>query len=382
MVDDIDLPALKFPVYSPPSRPELVGENLFSVLKRQDVLLHHPYESFAPVVEFICSVATDPNVIAIRWTVYRTGSDSKLMEALINAARAGKEVTVVVELMARFDEETNSNWALRLEEVGAHVVYGVVGHKTHAKMTLLLRREHGKIQSYAHMGTGNYHTKTARIYEDFGLLTSNPDICKDVAEIFRRLTGLGKSTRLRQLLQAPFTLAETLIHAIRTEAQNAKDGKKAMIAIKVNTLVDAAIIKELCLASQAGVNIELIVRGVCALKAGVIGSSETIKVRSVVGRFLEHSRVYYFYADGAESLWLGSADWMERNFQRRVETAVPILDPKLKRRVFKRAFSVHLRDNCMAWMMRANGEYQKARLGNRRRFCSQEELLLTSSSTD
>ncbi|MFN5881017.1 MAG: polyphosphate kinase 1, partial [Burkholderiales bacterium] len=286
VIDLVDRPELKFPLFEPGIPAVLRGTDLFAAIRRQDILLHQPYESFAPVTEFLKSAATDAQVVAIKQTIYRTGADSVLMESLVAAARAGKEVTVVLELMARFDEEANINWARRLEEVGAHVIYGVVGHKTHAKMTLLMRRENGNLKRYAHLGTGNYHPRTARLYEDFGMFTADADICADVHEVFRRLTGTGQAGPLRCLLQAPFTLANHILRAIAREAHIARAGRKATIAAKVNALLEPHVIEALYAASQAGVKIDLIVRGVCALRPGVPGLSDNIRVRSIVGRFL------------------------------------------------------------------------------------------------
>src|SRR5690606_10903628 len=277
------------------------------------------------------------------------------------AATAGKEVTVVVELMARFDEQTNINWAARLEEVGAHVVYGVVGHKTHAKMSLVLRRENGAIRRYGHLGTGNYHPRTARQYTDFGLLTADPDICLDLDKVFSLLTGLGARRQLKCLLQSPFTLHKSMLAFIEKEASNAREGKKARIMAKMNSLLEPTIIQALYKASQDGVKIDLIVRGACALRPGVPGVSDNIRVRSIIGRFLEHSRVFYFYADGAEEVYLSSADWMDRNFFRRVELAFPIKDRRLKRRVIHEAFTAALRDNMLAWQGLPDGRYQRVR---------------------
>ncbi|MFA7665007.1 MAG: polyphosphate kinase 1 [Burkholderiaceae bacterium] len=365
VIDLVDRPDLKFPPFEPGTPEVLRGHDLFEAIRGQDILLHHPYESFAPVMEFLVSAARDPKVVAIKQTVYRTGADSALMRALIGAAQAGKEVTVVVELMARFDEETNINWADQLERAGAHVVYGVVGHKTHAKMAMVVRRETDqngpKLRRYVHLGTGNYHPRTARLYEDFGLFTANEELCADVHEVFRRLTGLGQRGALKHLNQAPFTLHETILAAIRREADNAKAGRKARIAAKVNALLAPTIIDALYEASQAGVRIDLIVRGVCALRPGVPGFSENIRVRSIVGRFLEHSRVYYFWNGGQKDVWLSSADWMDRNLFRRVEVAFPVRDRKLRDRVINEAIEVHLRDNVNAWVMDADGGYTQRR---------------------
>ena len=378
--DQVDRPALKYAPFKPGLPPALDAPDLFEVLRKQDVLLHHPFQSFLPVIDFIRTTANDPNVIAIKQTVYRTGTDSELMDILIEAARKGKEVTVVVELMARFDEEANMNWAARLEEVGAHVVYGVVGHKTHAKMSLIVRREdtdHGKVlRRYAHLGTGNYHPATARLYTDFGLLTANEELCADVAEVFQQLTGLGRAGRLKHVWQSPFTLHRRIVAAIKNEAKNAAEGKPARIIAKMNALLEEQIIEELCAASAAGVKIDLIVRGVCALRPGIEGMSDNIRVRSLVGRFLEHSRVFYFENGGAQDVYLASADWMARNFFRRIELCFPVLDPVLKKRVIREGLMPYLEDNTHAWVMNAEGHYerQRARKGTKGH-SAQEELV-------
>ncbi|MBV8030155.1 MAG: polyphosphate kinase 1 [Betaproteobacteria bacterium] len=379
--DQVDRPHLKYPPFQPGLPTALEHADIFEVLKKQDVLLHHPFQSFMPVVDFIRTTATDPNVIAIKQTVYRTGTDSELMEILVEAARKGKEVTVVVELMARFDEEANLNWAARLEEAGAHVVYGVVGHKTHAKMSLIVRREEneqGKVlKRYVHLSTGNYHPRTARLYTDFGLMTSNEEMCADVNEVFKQLTGLGRASKMKYLWQSPFTLHKRVVTAIRNEARLASEGKPARIIAKMNALLEPQIIEELYAASGAGVKIELVVRGVCALKPGIEGVSQNIRVRSIIGRFLEHSRVFFFQNEGAEDVYLASADWMDRNFFRRIELCFPVLDPALKRRVIREGLQPYLDDNCQAWEMKPDGSYelQKPRRGRRR--SAQEELLFT-----
>src|SRR3954466_15521225 len=363
--DQVDKPALKSPPFQPGMPGALGSGDLFETLKKNDVLLHHPFQSFLPVIEFIRTTANNPNVIAIKQTVYRTGTDSELMEILVEAARKGKEVTVVVELMARFDEEANLNWAARLEEVGAHVIYGVVGHKTHAKMSLIVRREdtdHGKVlRRYAHLSTGNYHPATARLYTDFGLFTANEELCADVAEVFQQLTGLGRAGRLKHVWQSPFTLHRRIVAAIKNEAKNAAEGKPARIIAKMNALLEPQIIEELYAASSAGVKIDLVVRGVCALKAGIAGLSENIQVRSVVGRFLEHSRVFYFENGGAQDVYLASADWMARNFFRRIELCFPVLDPALKKRVIREGLQPYLDDNSQAWVMTPEGNYERLR---------------------
>jgi polyphosphate kinase len=383
----IDRPDLKYPAFTPavPSALEAGDDDIFETISRQDILLHHPYQSFAPVLDFIRSSALDPRVVAIKQTVYRTGATSELMKILIDAARAGKEVTVVVELLARFDEEANLNWAAQLEEVGAHVVYGVVGHKTHAKMALIVRREPGPegtvLKRYAHLGTGNYHASTARQYTDFGLLTANEDICSDVNEVFQQLTGLGRAGRLKHVWQSPFTLHKRVCEAIRNEVRIAGEGRPAKIVAKMNSLLEPGIIDELYAASKAGVKIDLIVRGICALKPGVEGLSENIRVRSIVGRFLEHTRIFWFASDGADDVWLSSADWMDRNFFRRIELCFPILDERLKRRVIKEGLKPYLEDNTQSWIMDGEGGYRRQQPKTGRRYSAQEELLALLSAT-
>jgi polyphosphate kinase len=375
--DKVDRPDLKFAPFLPGMPPLLQkkGADMFKVIRKNDVLLHHPYQSFKPVIDFIQQAVADPNVVAIKQTVYRTGSDSELMEALISAARAGKEVTVVVELLARFDEEANINWAGRLEAVGAHVVYGVVGHKTHAKMLMVVRREEGGLRRYVHLGTGNYHPRTARLYTDFGLFTANEEVCADVNEVFTQLTGLGKASKLKHLWQSPFTLHPRILEAIANEIRLAKEGKKAQIIAKMNSLLEPEIITALYEASQAGVKIDLIVRGVCALRPGVKDLSENITVRSIIGRFLEHTRIFYFRNDGAQDIHLASADWMDRNFFRRIEVCFPVLDEKLKKRVLDEGLKTYLKDNCQAWEMDCNGFWHRQTPGRGTGFCAQNGLL-------
>ena len=351
---------LKFAPFVPgvPGVLQKKGADMFKVIRKSDVLLHHPFQSFKPVIDFINQAATDPGVVAIKQTVYRTGVDSALMEALIVAASMGKEVTVVVELLARFDEEANINWASRLEEVGAHVVYGVVGHKTHAKMLMVVRREDGKLRRYVHLGTGNYHPRTARLYTDFGLFTCHEEICADVNEVFVQLTSLGKARKLHHLWQSPFSLHSQVLSSIQRETKLAKEGESAHIIAKMNSLLEPEIITALYEASQAGVKIELIVRGVCALRPGVKGLSENISVRSVIGRFLEHTRIFYFRNKLANDVYLSSADWMDRNFFRRIEVCFPILDKKLKKRVIDEGLKAYFHDNQQAWIMDSDGHYK------------------------
>jgi len=351
---------LKFPTFVPgmPGVLKKKGADMFKVIRKSDILLHHPFQSFKPVIDFIHQAAIDPSVVAIKQTVYRTGVDSALMDALIVAAGMGKEVTVVVELLARFDEEANINWASRLEEVGAHVVYGVVGHKTHAKMLMVVRREDGKLRRYVHLGTGNYHPRTARLYTDFGLFTCHEEICADVNEVFVQLTSLGKAGKLHHLWQSPFSMHSQVLSAIQRETKMAGEGKPAHIIAKMNSLLEPEIIMALYEASQAGVKIELIVRGVCALRPGVKGLSENISVRSVIGRFLEHTRIFYFRNNLASDVYLSSADWMDRNFFRRIEVCFPILDKKLKKRVIDEGLKAYLQDNHQAWIMDSDGHYK------------------------
>jgi len=380
--DRLDRPDLKYAPFQPGLPKALAkSRHLFETLRQQDVLLHHPFQSFAPVIQLLEQAADDPQVVAIKMTVYRTGTDSVLLEHLVRAARAGKEVTVVIELMARFDEEANLNIAARLEEVGAHVVYGVFGYKTHAKMLMVLRREATGYRRYVHLGTGNYHPRTTRFYTDFGLMTSNEAIAADVNEVFKQLTGLGKAGALKHLWQAPFTLHANMIGAVRAETAAATAGRKAHIIAKMNSLLEPEIIEALYEASQAGVEVDLLVRGVCALRPGVKGLSENIRVHSVIGRFLEHHRIFYFHADGEEKIYLGSADWMERNFFRRIEVVFPVLDPRLKRRVIKEGLRLYLHDNAQAWEMDSNGDFQ-IKPTRRVRACAQEALLAALAADD
>ncbi len=368
---------LKFPEFVPgvPGVLQKKGADMFKVVRKGDVLLHHPFQSFKPVIDFIQQASTDPDVVAIKQTVYRTGVDSALMDALIEATRLGKEVTVVVELLARFDEEANINWASKLEEVGAHVVYGVVGHKTHAKMLMVVRRENGKLRRYVHLGTGNYHPRTARLYTDFGLFTANEEICADANEVFSQLTSLGKAGKLRHLWQSPFTLHSLVLNAIRNETTLAKAGKSAHIIAKMNALLEPEIIMALYEASQAGVKVDLVVRGVCALRPGVSGLSDNIRVRSVIGRFLEHTRIFYFRNNLAHNVYLASADWMDRNFFRRIEVCFPVLDKKLKKRVIEEGLKIYTQDNCQAWDMDADGHYRRKTRHRAPHKCAQSLLL-------
>jgi polyphosphate kinase len=320
-------------------------------------------------------------VLAIKQTLYRTGSQSAMVEALVAAARAGKEVTIVIELRARFDEEANINLASLLQEAGAHVVYGIVGYKTHAKMTLVVRRENDKLKHYVHLGTGNYHDRTARIYTDFGLLTCDNAIGEDVHKVFLQLTSMGRNTKHKKLIQAPFTLHKELLAKIDREAEHARAGKPARIMAKMNSLVEPQIIQALYRASQVGVKIDLIVRGVCCLRPGVQGVSDSIRVRSVIGRFLEHTRAWWFQNDAKEEVWLASADWMERNFFRRVEIGFPVLDAALRARVVKEGLEFYLSDNTQAWELQPDDTYIKVTPGENAPVSAQGSLLQELAET-
>ncbi|MFH4354694.1 MAG: polyphosphate kinase 1 [Neisseriaceae bacterium] len=374
--DMINRPDLKFPP-KVPSIPELFKNkgSIFEVFRDQDVLLHHPYQSFQPVLGFIQEASKDPKVVAIKMTIYRTGSNSDIVKALITAALAGKEVTVVVELMARFDEEANVYWANQLEDAGAHVVYGLVGYKVHAKMTLVVRKEKGQLKRYGHLGTGNYHQRTSKQYTDFGLLTANPDITSDMSHIFMQITGRGWIKPLKSMFQSPFSLHRMLLNAIQREMAHAQAGKTSRIMAKMNSLVEPQLINALYAASNAGVKIDLIVRGICILRPNLPKLSENIRVRSIIGRLLEHSRVFYFYNDGAEDTYISSADWMVRNMFGRIETCVPILDLKLKRTLFEEAFQLALQDNQNAWEMQSDGSYIRPSANKKGRSTSLQETL-------
>ncbi|WP_018952569.1 polyphosphate kinase 1 [Thioalkalivibrio sulfidiphilus] len=375
--DLVERPDLRFPAFTPSLPASLPsGADVFQSVRHNDLLLHHPYQSFMPVVEFLRQAARDPDVLAIKQTLYRTGLRSQLVDILIEAAQEGKEVTVVVELRARFDEEANIQLANRLQDAGAHVVYGVVGYKTHAKLAMVVRREKGKIVRYVHLGTGNYHAGTARAYTDFGLLTADKTIGEDVHKVFQQLTGLGKVSKLKKLLQAPFTLHSGMLERIERETEHARAGKPARIMARMNSLIEPRIIQALYRASQAGVKVELVVRGVCSLRPGVPGVSDNIQVRSVMGRFLEHSRVFYFENAGDNELFLSSADWMPRNFFRRVEVAFPITEENLRKRVIQESLVAYLTDNTQAWILQKDGSYKRIRpAANQKPRSAQNDLL-------
>lgn len=335
-------------------------EDIFTILRERDVLLHHPYDSFLPVIDFIKAASADPDVLAIKQTLYRVGLNSPVVKALIEAAERGKQVAVLVELKARFDEQNNIFWARELEKVGAHVVYGLVGLKTHAKMTLVVRREQNKLHRYVHLATGNYNATTAKIYTDFGLFTTDEGICEDVSNIFNYLTGYSKQTEFNRLLVAPVNLREQILHFINREIQHARDGKPARIVMKINSLVDPLIISHLYEASNNGVAVDLIVRGICCLVPGVEGLSSNIRILSIVGRYLEHSRLLYFYNDGAEDVYLSSADIMQRNLDRRVEVAFPVTSSDVKLKLISVVNKVMLSDNQKARVLTADKTYVPA----------------------
>ncbi|MBB5369043.1 MULTISPECIES: polyphosphate kinase 1 [unclassified Janthinobacterium] len=381
MIDHVKQPTLRFPPFFPGLAHKAIGNDIFAALNKHDILLHHPYQSFQTVIDFVRSAAYDPAVVAIKQTIYRTGMNSDLMESLITAAKLGKEVTVIVELMARFDEEANINWADKLEQAGAQVVYGVVGLKTHAKVALVIRREEGALRFYAHLGTGNYHPTTTKLYTDFGLLTAKQDLAVEVNEVFIHLTSLTKPHNLSLLWLAPFGLQSEIIKAIRNEAKIARSGRRGRIIVKINALVDESVIRALYAASGDGVKIDLIVRGACTLKPGVPGLSENIKVRSVIGRFLEHSRIYYFRNDLAHDVYLASADWMSRNLFRRVEVAFPVLDRALKRRVIAEGLNPYLKDNTNAWELEPSGQYVRRKPRAKQTLFSAQQYLMQTLGT-
>ena len=374
--DLVDRPELIFPGFTPDLPPRLLkNTNIFDTLRNGDILLHHPFQSFVPVIDFLRQAAADPNVLSIKQTLYRTGNDSAIVESLKDAARAGKEVTVVIELRARFDEEANIELANDLQEVGAHVVYGVVGYKTHAKMILVVRREGRVLRRYVHLGTGNYHARTARLYTDYGLLSCDKAVGEDVNKLFHQLTGLGRAGKLKKLLQSPFTLHKSILSSIEYEIEQAKSGKEARIIAKMNALVDQETIRALYRASQSGVKIDLIIRGVCCLRPGVKGVSENIRVRSIIGRFLEHTRVFYFYHGGDELLYGSSADWMPRNLHHRVEVGFPIEEKRPRDQVIKYGLENYLNDNSQSWVLQSDGSYRKLKLGNHKPRSAQRILL-------
>ena len=351
--------------------------DFFSLIKQKDILLHHPYHSFSPVIEFIKQASNDPDVLAIKQTLYRVGSSSPIIKYLIEAAERGKQVAVLVELKARFDEENNIFWARELEKVGVHVVYGLVGLKTHAKMTLVVRRESDGVHKYVHLSTGNYNITTAKIYTDLGLFTSDEEISSDVTEIFNYLTGYSKQTEFRKLIVAPINMREKILSLILREIENVKSGGTGKLIFKMNALVDPVLISALYEASQNGVEIDLIVRGICCLVPGVPGLSEKIKVRSIVGRFLEHSRVFYFFNNGGEDIYLSSADLMQRNLDRRVEITFPIKDVMLKNELFKNVLRSALKDNLKARILKPDLTYELLKPANDEKKIDSQEWLMS-----
>ncbi|WP_237392681.1 polyphosphate kinase 1 [Steroidobacter denitrificans] len=373
--DLVDRPDLKYPEFTPGMPRHLrVREDIFAVLRDGDLLLHHPFESFAPVIDFLRQAALDPDVLAIKQTLYRAGPQSPVVDALVDAARAGKEVTVIIELMARFDEAANIQLATRLQEAGAHVMYGVVGYKTHAKLIMVVRREGGKLRRYCHCGTGNYHPETARVYTDYGLFTCDEIMGEDLHELLLQLTSPTRVAALKKILQSPFTLHEALLEKCRREIEFARQGKPARIIAKINSLLEPQIIQTLYQASMAGVKIDLIVRGICALRPGIPGISANISVHSIVGRFLEHSRVYYFHNDGNAEVYCASADWMDRNFFRRIEVAFPIESRQHRIRIIE-DLETYLADNAQAWTLGADGAYRRPCAGDHELINAQADLL-------
>ena len=376
VIGQINRPDLQYPPFTP-GLPKHINfkKSIFESIRDKDTLLLHPFESFTPVVDLLREAAKDPNVRAIKQTLYRTGAKSEIVNALVDAARNGKEVTVVIELRARFDEEENLYLANRLQEAGAVVVYGVVGYKTHAKMMLIVRKEGDKYKRYVHLGTRNYHAGNARAYTDYSFLTCDDSIGEDVHKVFQQLTGMGEALRIKKLFHAPFTLHKKLIEMVDRERGHAEAGKPALIRIKANGLTEPKLIRALYKAAQAGVKVELIIRGMCCLRPGIAGLSENIRVRSIVGRFLEHTRVYYFFNNGKDEIYAGSADMMERNLLHRVETAFPIENNKLKERM-KNELEVYMQDNCQAWDLQPDGSYVRAQPGKNADVIKAQSLLL------
>lgn len=362
---------LKYPKYKPQPVPGMGDySHIFDRIRKGDILLFHPYYEFTPVIEFIRQAANDPDVLAIKQTLYRVSGNSPIIAALAQAAENGKQVTVLVELKARFDEENNIAWAKKLEQAGCHVIYGLVGLKTHSKIALVVRREEDGIRRYVHLGTGNYNDQTAKLYTDMGLLTCSDAIGEDATAVFNMLSGYSEPKKWNKLAVAPIWLKDKFLMLIGREAENARQGKKARIVAKMNSLCDPVIMNALYDASKAGVKIDLIIRGICCIKAGVPGLSENISVRSIVGNYLEHSRIFYFYNDGFEDIYMGSADWMPRNLDKRVEITFPVEDPSLKTKV-KEILQVQLADTLKAHIMQPDGSYVKQDLRGKTRLDSQ-----------
>ena len=362
---------LKYPKYKPQPVPGMGDySHIFDRIKKGDILLFHPYYEFPPVIEFIKQAANDPDVLAIKQTLYRVSGNSPIIAALAQAAENGKQVTVLVELKARFDEENNIAWAKKLEQAGCHVIYGLVGLKTHSKIALVVRREEDGIRRYVHLGTGNYNDQTAKLYTDMGLLTCSDAIGEDATAVFNMLSGYSEPKKWNKLAVAPIWLKDKFLMLIGREAENARQGKKARIVAKMNSLCDPVIMNALYDASKAGVKIELIVRGICCIKAGVPGLSDNISVRSIVGNYLEHSRIFYFYNDGFEDIYMGSADWMPRNLDKRVEITFPVEDPELKKKI-KNILKIQLEDTLKAHIMQPDGSYAKQDLRGKAKLDSQ-----------
>ncbi|MEM8816114.1 MAG: polyphosphate kinase 1 [Pseudomonadota bacterium] len=373
--DAEDRPDLLYTPFTPGLPKSLSSDtNVFDVLEQQNVLLYHPYHSFSPVIDFIKASAKDANVLAIKITLYRTGAKSPIVDYLVAAARAGKEVTVIIELMARFDEAANISLANRLQEAGAHVVYGLVGYKTHAKMTLVVRREDNRLKRYVHLGTGNYHHGTSKIYTDYGYLTSDRKLGEDVHKVFMQLTSLTEARDLNLMLTSPFNLFDAVIAKIERETEHARNGRPSRIVAKVNSLNEPNVVNALYAASQAGVKVDLIVRGICSLRPGVLGLSDNITVRSILGRFLEHSRVYYFHNAGDQEVYCASADWMERNLLRRNESCFPVQQEDLKQQLID-DLELYLADNCNAWILHGDGNYERLSPGDQPRVSAQDTFL-------
>ena len=378
--------SLRYEPYKPQRVPEIEpGEDIFEAIRVGDILLHHPYETFDPVVDFIRQAASDPDVLAIKQTLYRVSGNSPIIASLAQAAENGKQVSVLVELKARFDEENNIVWAKKLEQAGCHVIYGLVGLKTHSKIALVVRREEDGIRRYVHLGTGNYNDSTAKLYTDCGIFTCNEAIGEDATAVFNMLSGYSEPLSWNELVLAPIWLRTRFMRLIARETKHAREGKPAKIVAKMNSLCDEGIIAALYEASAAGVGIELIVRGICCLKVGIPGISENIHVRSIVGNFLEHSRIFFFLNDGEEELYMGSADWMPRNLDRRVEILFPVLDDTLKEKV-KHILDVELADNTKAHVLKPDGEYEKidrrgkVLVNSQKQFC--EEAVAAVPKTD
>ena len=375
--DLVDLADLKFPAFSPgvPKRIQ-AATDMFEAIRDGDLILHHPYQSFVPVLDLLRQAAIDPNVISIRQTLYRTGQDSPVVKALIDASNRGKEVMVAIELRARFDEAENIELAQALTEAGVQVVFGLVGYKTHAKMVLIIRREGNELKRYAHLGTGNYHPRTTRQYTDCGLLTCDPEITEDVLMVFKQLTSKGHPHSLQRVFQSPFTFFDRLVELINREIEHVLEGREGRLIAKMNSLEEPGVIRALYRASQAGVQIDLIVRGICCLRPGIVGVSENIRVRSIVGRFLEHTRIFYFQNHDRPEIFLSSADWMTRNIFNRVELAFPIVDEKLLQTILRDGLEIYLKDNVQAWLMQTDGSYVRAKRAPDDTQVSAQETLL------